>query len=261
MPRNVGPVTIVIFSACAIAFTSVALNANWWTTQAEIMSSTNSSLLVGTSSSTNFYLLKLHHYSGFTGAQTTIKYSQLSEMERSDLNAIRGINIALISVACVLFVYGLSVASHPEKTLHVAKLFKVLASAGFALSLANLLVLTDVPDQITASINNALSAAGTDYSIPQFTCGSTSFTIGSYTFQGSTVNCGDIWKTQQWALIGTDSSTALLQTSTRAGSGWWWTFGAMFAFLGVVFGTHLASKMSRKQMRQASDASDVQIDA
>jgi hypothetical protein len=235
MRRNTPALCLLFLAGCALAFTSVALNAAWWTASVEVLSTNSTSTIsAGTEFQLRFYQTKLKTVNGYTGAQSTKNYDDLSSFDDSLFNAIRGINFALIVSSAVLVLFGLSSLAAPRKAHRAAPVMSLLSLATCLLAAANLLILAWVPDDIESSIASYLDTSNSN---SNGFCSAASFTWNGYTFTGETIRCGNIWKTYEFALTSVSGATSVIQYQTEAGSAWWWTFGAM---IGLLFGVFAA---------------------
>ena len=215
MRHQAGPgACLVFFAVCALAFTSIALNANWWTARFQLLSSTIPALTAGQQSEARFHLLKVVYTNDFntTNASGTKSYSDIPGLDRDNFNSIRGITIALIATSCVLVLYGFSASKDPVRAARASPLFGFLSFACFVLALTNLCLLADVPNSVGSSFINSFTGASSG-SYPSFLCGQGIFTVGQFTFSGATISCGNVWKTWQFSVSsGTSSAQAKYQT-------------------------------------------------
>jgi hypothetical protein len=255
--RNPAGLCLTVFAACALAFTSVALNANWWTVELSVLSASGiDTLQAGDVAQAKFFLTKVKYYNEITGtgSSTETNYSEFQDFDRSNFNSIRGITIALISTSCILVLYGLSASGNPEKAAKGSPLMGFLSFACFALALTNLIIMAYIPNDVARAVYN------NDAGAPTYTCGAATITWQGITFSGVTIECGNIWKTVQFSFSGT-SSSAVVQWQTSGGSGWWWTFGSMLAFMFCTFAScslgAIAAREYKQQQQQSGDSIEI----
>eukprot|EP00475_Leptophrys_vorax_P040723 TRINITY_DN7596_c0_g1_i1.p1 TRINITY_DN7596_c0_g1~~TRINITY_DN7596_c0_g1_i1.p1 ORF type:complete len:277 (+),score=81.04 TRINITY_DN7596_c0_g1_i1:64-894(+) len=236
---------LLVLSACAVAFSAVALKSVWWSTSLTVQSSTNSSVAAGTVFQTKFYLTKLKNINGIEGTSTTKNYSNLPILDTSLFKDIRIMAITVTAASFLVFLYSLACLAAPRKVHRAAPVFSLLSLSCCLLAVASMILLAWVPNDIEDSIANALNR-----STSSSFCGSASFTWGSYTFEGQTIRCGNIWKTYEFALTGSSGTTAEIEYSTEAGAGWWWMFGSSMASLFGTFAAGLTRNAGVEEKRE-----------
>jgi hypothetical protein len=223
-PRNPVGCGIAFLAACAIAFSSIALNATWWRVEIELQSAGSSGLSVGDDITAKFYQTNIVLQRNGVSAPS-VEYGNIDGFGYHDFNCIKGINIALVCLSCVVFLFGVGSSGNPEKLNRLSKPFSFLSFAGFALALTTLLLTTDVPNEAGDSFSGLSSG---DVTFPTFSCGGSTLVLNGKIATGSAISCNDIWETNDYTF--TSDSSAVVEFKTKAGSGWWWMVGATLAF-------------------------------
>eukprot|EP00475_Leptophrys_vorax_P025743 TRINITY_DN3600_c0_g1_i1.p1 TRINITY_DN3600_c0_g1~~TRINITY_DN3600_c0_g1_i1.p1 ORF type:complete len:314 (+),score=81.26 TRINITY_DN3600_c0_g1_i1:55-942(+) len=233
MRRLVNPVgfLIILLAALGVAFVAASFNANWWIVSVQITESSNSSIPDGVKAQLAFYLTKIGYFNQYTDVPLTF-YSYSNPIAQfitiTDLDSIRGIAIAMMTAGSLIVLYGAAILikDHLKK---FGLLFALLSLGCFALGIANIFLNTDIPAQVEESFGKLSSKQLT------FECGGHWIAWKGYNYSNanSTIDCGGIWENDDYYLDGDPNSSdgATLNYSTKAGAGWWWTYGATIAFM------------------------------
>jgi len=192
--------------------------------------SSSSNLTDGTGTDIIFDLKDMTYTSNITGTTVTgaLDWTTLDALEPhtfGNFNSIRAIGITAAAATGVVLLFSVLLITSRGKALDkYLWVAGILTTMAFCASLFMLGLLADIPNVMLKTLPTVLGT-----SFPSITCKGTTITFGEFNFLGEPYNCKHIWDTFYYSLTESFFSAGL-QMKNSAGSGWWFTLGAMFAF-------------------------------
>jgi hypothetical protein len=244
------------FAAMAIAFTAVSMNPSWWTMSLQVTESTNSSVPDGVEAQLQFSLSDLGYFNEWTNISfTKVSYSNSNATFLSEgiskLDAMRGINIALIASGSVLFLFGVAILINDD-IKRFGFYVGCFALACFVLGITNICLLIDLPSNVEQAFGQ-LSPSQL-----YFECNGNWITWRGHNFSNvnSTVNCGGLWENDDYFLVDGGDTSATLNYKTFAGAGWWWIFGSTIAFMFCAGCCYMSTNFEGREIRDNSESEE-----